>query len=155
MKLAQQSIFVPADFPHDVRVSVCSSGDESEYSDVSDDEDTKMVLVVRSDLKMSGGKTAAQCAHASVGVYRDLLKSDPGGALDAWERGGMAKIVVKTRDEVSMLKVLQDAESRGIPFHLVKDAGRTEVEPGACTVLAVGPAPIALVDEVTGHLKLL
>ena len=27
--------------------SVCSSGDESEYSDVSDDEDIKMVMVVR------------------------------------------------------------------------------------------------------------
>ena len=26
---------------------MCSSGDESEYSDVSDDEDIKMVMVVR------------------------------------------------------------------------------------------------------------
>ena len=28
-------------------VSVCTSGDESDYTDVSDDEDTKLVLVVR------------------------------------------------------------------------------------------------------------
>ena len=68
MKLAQsQSIFVTgsqADIP--LYVPVCSSGDESDYTDVSDDEDTKMVLVVRQDLKMGKGKAAAQCCHATL-----------------------------------------------------------------------------------------
>ena len=36
--------------------------------------EAKMVLIVRQDLKMSKGKTAAQCAHAAVGAYRQCLK---------------------------------------------------------------------------------
>ena len=40
----------------DLSISVCSSGDESDYSDVSDEEDLKLVLVVRQDLKMGKGK---------------------------------------------------------------------------------------------------
>ena len=53
-------------------ISVCSSGDDSEYSDISDDEDTKLVLVVRQDLKMGKGKAAAQCCHATLAAYKQV-----------------------------------------------------------------------------------
>ena len=36
--------------------AVYSSGEDSEYSDIEDVEDCKMVLVVRNDLKMGKGK---------------------------------------------------------------------------------------------------
>ena len=36
--------------------AVYSSGEDSEYSDIEDTEDCKMVLVVRNDLKMGKGK---------------------------------------------------------------------------------------------------
>ena len=37
----------------------------------------KMVLVIRSDLKMGKGKIGAQCGHAVLGAYRQatLLKN--------------------------------------------------------------------------------
>ena len=35
---------------------VCTSGDESEYSGDEDEQNMKMVLVVRNDLKMGKGK---------------------------------------------------------------------------------------------------
>jgi PTH2 family peptidyl-tRNA hydrolase len=38
---------------------------------------------------------------------------------------------------------------------VVRDAGRTEVEAGSVTVLAVGPATAELIDMVTGELRLL
>ena len=34
--------------------------------------DVKMVLCVRTDLKMTKGKIAAQCGHASLGMYMKL-----------------------------------------------------------------------------------
>ena len=47
------------------------------------------------------------------------------------------------------------ASSLGLPTHVVRDAGRTEIEPGSVTVLAVGPAPAQAIDVVTGGLRLL
>ncbi|KAF9499903.1 hypothetical protein BDN71DRAFT_77125 [Pleurotus eryngii] len=37
----------------------------------------KMALVVRKDLGMSAGKVAAQCSHAALACYRDLVASNP------------------------------------------------------------------------------
>ena len=36
--------------------------------------------------------------------------------------------------------MLKAARKAGVPEHSVRDAGRTEVEPGSRTVLALGPA---------------
>lgn len=47
------------------------------------------------------------------------------------------------------------ASANGLPCCVIRDAGRTQVEPGSLTVLAVGPALASEVDSVTGGLKLL
>ena|SRR3990167_1284525 len=45
--------------------------------------DPKMVLVVRTDLKMGVGKIASQCSHAAVMLYEQLSQSrNP--LLDVW-----------------------------------------------------------------------
>lgn len=41
------------------------------------DEECKMVLVVRTDIKMTKGKAAAQCAHAAVACYKSIARSNP------------------------------------------------------------------------------
>ena len=43
----------------------------------------------------------------------------------------------------------------GVVAYEVVDAGRTEVAPGTRTVLALGPAPVEVMDVITGHLRLL
>ncbi|KAH8054169.1 pyroglutamyl-peptidase [Aureococcus anophagefferens] len=54
----------------------------------------KQVLVVRADLGMSAGKIAAQCAHASLGGYREALRRTPDVA-DRWVGAGETVIVVQ------------------------------------------------------------
>ena len=46
------------------------------------------------------------------------------------------------------------AAAQGVVFYLVQDAGHTQVAPGSRTVLAVGPAPEVLCDQITGEFKL-
>ncbi|PWA64512.1 peptidyl-tRNA hydrolase II (PTH2) family protein [Artemisia annua] len=116
-------------------------------------EDFKMVLVVRNDLKMGKGKIAAQCSHATLGLYKKILHRAP-KALNRWEMCGQVKVVVKIESEDDMLELQARAKSLNIPTHIVIDAGRTQIAPNSRTVMAVlGPAD--MVDDVTGGLKLL
>jgi PTH2 family peptidyl-tRNA hydrolase len=75
--------------------------------------------------------------------------------LAPWLEQGQAKVVVRVDSLEEMQTVATNARAAGIPTYIVRDAGRTQVEPGSQTVLAVGPAPVALLDTVTKHLKLL
>ena len=59
---------------------------------------TKMVMVVRMDLKMGKGKIAAQCCHAAVSAFKKG-KSRNSGLVKAWEEDGSRKIAVKAKDE--------------------------------------------------------
>ncbi|KAK5830129.1 hypothetical protein PVK06_013923 [Gossypium arboreum] len=65
------------------------------------DQDLKMVLVVRQDLKMKAGKIASQCAHAATGIYAELMHSDR-SLLREWEDCGQPKIVVSCRNQQEM-----------------------------------------------------
>ncbi|KAI4384691.1 hypothetical protein MLD38_002810 [Melastoma candidum] len=115
--------------------------------------DFKMVLVVRNDLKMGKGKIAAQCSHATLGIYKKLQRRAP-KALDRWEMCAQPKVVVKIENEEDML-VLQDrAKMLKLPTHITIDAGRTQIAPNSRTVMAI-LGPVEVVDEVTGGLKLL
>ncbi|KAL8538351.1 hypothetical protein ACS0TY_000369 [Phlomoides rotata] len=116
-------------------------------------EDFKMVLVVRNDLKMGKGKIAAQCSHATLGLYKKILHRAP-KSLNRWEMCGQVKVVVKIESEDDMLVLQERAKSLNLPTHITIDAGRTQIAPNSRTVMTIlGPAD--LVDEVTGGLKLL
>lgn len=114
----------------------------------------KMVLVVRNDLKMGKGKIGAQCGHAAVGAYQSGMKQCP-GVVRRWEDSGSAKIAVKVDTEAELMTLLRACRTRNINNCLIRDAGRTQIEPNSKTVLAIGPAPAHEVDQITGHLKLL
>ncbi|GAY48341.1 Aminoacyl-tRNA hydrolase [Citrus sinensis] len=126
------------------QVSVSSDGDQ----------DLKLVLVVRQDLKMGSGKIASQCAHAATGMYAELMQSDR-HLLRKWEQCGQPKIVVTCKNQQEMNKLWEVAENTGLPTFVVADAGRTQVSAGSKTVLAIGPGPKSLVDSVTGKQRLL
>ncbi|KAG7157015.1 peptidyl-tRNA hydrolase 2, mitochondrial-like [Homarus americanus] len=115
---------------------------------------TKLALVVRADLKMGKGKVAAQCSHGTLAAYKQIQKSNP-RVLQAWEDAGQPKIVVSAKDLDHFNTLMEMAAVAGVPTATVQDAGRTQVVIGSQTVLAVGPAPIADVDKITGNLRLL
>lgn len=116
-------------------------------------DDFKMVLVVRNDLKMGKGKIAAQCSHATLGLYKKVFFRAP-KALQRWERCGQVKVVTKVDCEDELLLLQAKAQSLKVASHITVDAGRTQIAPNSRTVMSLlGPSDI--VDEVTGGLKLL
>jgi len=112
----------------------------------------KLVIVVRSDLKMGKGKACAQASHAAVMAYEQIRKQK--ALLNLWRLSGQRKVVVKVDTEEELLEIDREARKAGLVTSLIRDAGHTQVSPGSRTCLGVGPGPQQLVDRVTGHLKL-
>lgn len=118
-------------------------------------DEYKQVIAVRTDLKMSPGKLAVQVAHASVeAVLRSLENERWRRWLSGWISQGMKKVVVRVGGQEDLLRIYDECVKRDLPCSMVRDAGRTELEPGTLTTVGVGPAPSSLVDEVTGGLQL-
>mmetsp|Transcript_5694 Transcript_5694/g.8859 ORF Transcript_5694/g.8859 Transcript_5694/m.8859 type:complete len:379 (+) Transcript_5694:425-1561(+) len=117
-------------------------------------EQLKLVFAVSMDLKMTTGKIAAQVAHACLAMYRGLIHSNP-GLLQEWETMGEPKIVCKIDNIEEIMKLCASAKLKNIPSFMIQDAGRTQVAPGSVTVVAIGPERASIIDQVTGHLKLL
>ncbi|CAI5722678.1 unnamed protein product [Peronospora effusa] len=134
--------------------SSSDSSDDWEGADSASWVPHKMVMCVRTDLKMGKGKIAAQCCHATLGAYKRALKRTP-DAIRAWETLGQAKVCLKVDSEEEMLALAEKAAEHGLVHYIVIDAGRTQIAPDSKTVLSIGPAPVKAVDEISGHLKLM
>lgn len=114
----------------------------------------KMTIVVRKDLNMSTGKIAAQVGHAVLNCYKEALLTKS-SYVKNWESSGTAKIVLQINSLKELNEIKELAKINKLPFAMIADAGRTEVEPGTITVIAIGPGPVDEVDKVTGKLELL
>lgn len=134
-------------------VAAHGNGGGSETSAMGESGEYKMVMVVRSDLKMGKGKVAAQCSHAAVSAYKQLQRRSP-ELLKQWEYCGQPKVVLRAPDEDSLHELAAHARELGLSVSMIQDAGRTQIVPGSRTVLGIGPGPVNLVDKVSGHLKL-
>ncbi|KAF9480463.1 peptidyl-tRNA hydrolase II [Pholiota conissans] len=143
-------------------------------------EPCKMVLVVRTDLKLTPGTVAAQLSDQSKRSVVDvtlivhdktiiqmracdniLLQSALQGKSQAAESLGIywvplithqAKIALKAKSEEQLLELEAIAKSLNLCARSVQDP---ELGHSVRTVLAIGPAPVDLVNEVTGKLRLL
>jgi PTH2 family peptidyl-tRNA hydrolase len=83
------------------------------------------------------------------------LASQGSTSFAAWLRDGQPKVVLKVTSAGELAGVISRAQDAGLPVSVVRDAGRTQVAPGTPTCCAVGPAPGASIDAVTGELPLL
>ncbi len=139
--------------------AVCHSYDDQVVSDEEDEEEVpKMVFVVNSELRMGVGKIAAQVGHATLGLHRLLQQSKAGTpvqvALKKWEETGSKKVVLKGQHMQHLLDLKRKAYELRLVNVIVHDAGRTQVQSGSLTVLALFGKGLE-VDQVTGKLKLL
>lgn len=136
---------------------------------------SKMMIVMRRDLKMRKGKIAAQAGHACVeaalaAIAREerlgdiifengeiFLKSTdkPETPLSAWFENGTAKICVYVDSEAELKEIDRRAKEAGIISVMILDAGMTEFhgEP-TYTCLAFEPQTADKVDPITGNLPL-
>ncbi|KAH9421780.1 Peptidyl-tRNA hydrolase protein 2, mitochondrial [Dermatophagoides pteronyssinus] len=167
-------VFVRNLFVRTSAISIVDTMDSCSSHALGGDEEYKMVLVIRNDLKMGKGKACAQCSHAAVRnsyfsvyfpieinsnifkiqvlAYKQARKSI--NLLKKWSDCGQRKVVVKVDSEQELLNIMQNARKNGLISVLIQDAGRTQVESGTKTAIAIGPAKGSLIDKVTGHLKL-
>lgn len=82
--------------------------------------DCRIKVYYRKNLKMSPGKLAAQTGHAVLGLQPIEHHS----------------IVVLEASDKKFFEILEDLKIRGAKYHVVTDAGYTEVAPGTNTCLA-------------------
>ena len=111
----------------------------------------KQAIVIRSDLKLSKGKTASQTAHASLGAY----KKSSFLSRKVWELEGQKKVVLKAKDEDELISIFGKCKNERLPVSIIRDAGKTQVKSGTLTALGIGPAKDEAIDKVVGKLKLL
>jgi len=77
----------------------------------------------RTDLAMTKGKVAAQCAHAAVNCYKKSLVQYP-DYVRSWEMFGETKVALKI-DSVEALRELQlKAEAKELAVAVIRDAGK-------------------------------
>ena len=136
---------------------------------------SKMMIVMRRDLKMRKGKIAAQAGHACVDVILMALKKE--GRLDnitvtedgaelladdkeatplsEWFEYGCAKICVYVDSEEELMEIAEKAKEKGVLVSVIIDAGMTEFH-GVPTkmCLALEPLPAETADGITGNLPL-
>ncbi len=101
--------------------------------------------------RRSKGKIAAQAGHAFLGAYRIAQRLPLAREwVKAWSARGCAKITLSIATEAEMIACSEAALAAGLPSLVIEDAGRTEVAAGTRTVCAIGPAPVQLIDALTG-----
>lgn len=103
---------------------------------------------------MGKGKIAAQCGHAAVGAIAKAQKNDK-ESLEAYRRDGQIKIALKIDSEKGLLNIANIAKKYGLITSVIRDAGRTQISPNTRTVVAIGPGPKDVINQITGHLQVL
>lgn len=136
---------------------------------------SKMMIVMRRDLKMRKGKIAAQAGHACIEAILIALKKenrlcdlemtedgmslrteDPNETpLTEWFHYGCAKICVYVDSEEELLAIAEKAKEKNIIAAVITDAGMTEFHGVPTkTCLALEPLAAEKADELTGGLPL-
>ncbi|MDW3603957.1 MAG: peptidyl-tRNA hydrolase Pth2 [Nitrososphaeraceae archaeon] len=114
----------------------------------------KQVIIVRKDLKMGSGKLAAQVAHAAI-LASEKARNKNFEWFKEWFNFGQPKIILKVNSLKELEAIHKLGQFNNLATAIVIDAGLTQLDAGTATCVGIGPAPISLIDKITGGLKLL
>ncbi len=110
----------------------------------------KQAIILDTDLGMSKGKMIAQACHASLKAYENASKKQQ----KKWKNNGQKKVIL-AKGENQLHELTRQAKRNKLPKSLIKDAGHTELQPGAKTAAGIGPAKEKKIDKITGQLRLI
>lgn len=114
-----------------------------------------MYLIVRKELYMSLGKTAAQCAHASGllvdNFYRMCLLEEDKERFVAWRDADYRKVALQASD-ADFEKIKKELSAVDV---VVVDGGLTELAPNTETVIGLWPLKKSLAPKSIKRLQLL
>ncbi len=130
----------------------------------ADSKDTKMVIVMRKDLKntkgekIRSGKGISQGGHSVLGfVWQNLVGRKICFELTdvqyKWATTGQTKITLKVESENALLEIYQAAKDAGLFVEMITDEGRTEFGEPTKTCLSIGPDYSDKIDKITAHLS--
>ena len=103
---------------------------------------------------MRKGKMIAQGAHAAHQAIIKGLELVDDQRIMNWLIGSYTKIVVGVSSEEELLTIYKEAQGVTLSS-LIKDLGKTEFKEPTYTAVAIGPDTNEVIDNITGHLKLL
>lgn len=114
----------------------------------------KMVIIVRKDLNMSIGKTAAQAVHAGVELSDRLFTNITlYGVYRNWDVEGARVVVLGVDNPEELDLIYRQCQDVGLNVVKYADGGITEVAPGTVTVLGIGPDLATKIDPITAGLN--
>jgi peptidyl-tRNA hydrolase, PTH2 family len=132
-------------------------------------KEVKQFIVIRTDLNMSMGKTAAQASHAAMKVFFDKFDNTHETHTDKniihhfrfdltheeylWATGLFTKIVKRVKTEAELMKVYNKAKDADLNVSLIKDAALTELTEPAYTAIAIGPNYLDKIEPIVKRLQ--
>lgn len=114
----------------------------------------KMVIAIRSDLKLPKAKIAIYASHAAVLAVEDAKKKN-NDWLKKWLFEGQKKVVVQVSTEQELKNLYQKAINENLPNSFVCKYDQENKSEEIITAIAIGPSPNTKIDKFTANLKLL
>ena len=131
---------------------------------MENNNEPKMVIVVRKDISMGKGKLAAQVAHAAMKFLfrahdrgsRSFIFCAKDKAEQQWITERFKKVVVSVDSEAELRELIAAGRNVSIEVNEIVDAGLTEFNGiPTLTCAAFGPDLPSRLDPLTGNLSLL
>ncbi len=109
-------------------------------------------LLIRADLKLAKGKAIAQAGHGVQLAIRAVERAGDEASTRhlEWEGGSYTKIALKVNDQADLDQIAGRLAQDGVIHAKAIDEGRTAVEPGTTTVLALQPLPKSIARKYVG-----
>lgn len=114
----------------------------------------KMIIGIRTDLKISKGQAAQIAAHSAILAAREAEKRNKSW-FNSWLHEGQMKVVIKIPQKSELLLLQNKAQQNDIPNIILTAPKKFDINSNTQIAIALGPAPNNQMDKLTSDYKLL